>query len=236
MLNWCRRESAFTGFSDVRCVCATTIISPGQPLEPRRHDDASDEGAPFIVAAVFCKPAIEEMARLHSLQDTTSSCQASSSANDVIAPHDGHSAMSSATAWCGRMTRKNSLCFFPSFESLASMLVRMRFEQMASSASGAIAARQASRCFDHRISETEVGPAAEFILVEYRGHRSTCLDDSPSGAGLNDQTLRRQCVIFTMSSESIPADVEEARKLVRWSCAQARVSPAGDTLQEHNSV
>src|SRR6187397_1459664 len=36
-------------------------------------------------------------------------------------PHDGHSAISSATAWCGRMTRKNSLWFFPSFESLASM-------------------------------------------------------------------------------------------------------------------
>jgi hypothetical protein len=30
--------------------------------------------------------------------------------------------------------------------------------------------------------------------------------------------------------------IEEARKLVRWSCAQARVSPAGDMLQEHNSV
>ena len=33
------------------------------------------------------------VARLHSLQDTTFSCQASSSTNDVIAPHDGHSAM-----------------------------------------------------------------------------------------------------------------------------------------------
>jgi len=43
------------------------------------------------------------------------------SANDVFAPHDGHSAMSSATVWCGRITRKNSLWFFPSFESLASM-------------------------------------------------------------------------------------------------------------------
>ena len=37
------------------------------------------------------------IARLHPLQDTASSRHASSSANDVIAPHDGHSAISSAT-------------------------------------------------------------------------------------------------------------------------------------------
>ena len=204
--NWCRRESAFTGFSDVRCVCATTIISPGQPLEPRRHDDASDEGAPFIVAAVFCKPAIEEMARLHSLQDTTSSCQASSSANDVIAPQDGHSAMSSATASCGRMTRKNSLCFFPSLESLASMpsaCASSRWRQ-AFQVRSLLARRHDALIY--RISETEVGPAAEFDS-EYRGHRSTCLDDSPPSAGPNDQTLRTPMCNFCMSSESIRADV-----------------------------
>ena len=38
----------------------------------------------------------------------------------------------------------------------------MRFDQMASSASGVFAAGPASRCFGQRISETEVGSAAEF--------------------------------------------------------------------------
>jgi hypothetical protein len=41
----------------------------------------------------------------------------------------------------------------------------------------------------------------------------------------------------TASPHSVPRRlIEEARKLVRWSCAQARVSPAGDMLQEHNSM